>query len=63
MEVWSMKPRFDKKGRHVECLNWVRDSDRTQEDDRLNIFFHRDRFQKKIENLFLSRHRRRQRTV
>ena len=53
--VWSKRPKFDKNDRPVECLNWIRSSEKITEQDRSDNFFHRDRFAMRVEMQSLHR--------
>ena len=60
--VFSKKPRFDKNGRPVECLNWIKENPNTHEEDGDNKFYRRDRIAQRIIDNVLSRPMKRKRS-
>lgn len=57
--VWAKKPRFDKEGHPVECLNWIRSAEKNPVTENDNKHYHRDNFKKRIESRFFSRPQKR----
>lgn len=59
--MWAKKPSFNKKGRPVEYLNWIRLAEKNPATENNNKHYHRVNFKKRIESRFLSRPQKRKR--
>ena len=57
----SKKTRFDKNGRPVQCLNWIKENQKVDEEDCDDKYFYRDRIAHRIVDKVLSRPQKRKR--